>query len=82
MAWIKGFPNDSTQVLDVPMFVPTLTDGDLATDTYVGMPIGATVLTASLNAADGAWILKVTNVNGNEGDWVFLSEGGNIGAGL
>lgn len=82
MAWIKGFPNDGTQVIDVPIFVAALAQADLATDPYVGMPTGTTVLTAAYAGGDGAWIMKMTTTNGDFTDWVYLSSGATIGGSL
>jgi hypothetical protein len=82
MAWIKGFPNESTQVLDVPMYTATLAQADLATDLYVGMPVGATVLTGAYAGGNGAYIMKTSTVAGDYTDWKYLSRDTNTGDSL
>jgi hypothetical protein len=82
MSFVLGFPNSTEQVLNPPIYVVALAEADLATDAYVGLPIGATVLTAAYDGGDGAYIMKMSTLNGDHADWGYLSTGAGVGAPL
>lgn len=82
MSFIQGFPNTEAFVLNPPIFVAALSQAALATDYYVGLPVGSTVLTAAYAGGNGAYIIKVATVAGDYTDWLYLSDGANVGTGL
>lgn len=82
MSFVLGFPNSTEQVLNPPMYVAALAQADLATDLYVGMPIGATVLTGAYAGGNGAYIIKTGTTAGNYTDWKYLSRDTNTGDSL
>ena len=82
MSFIQGFPNTEAFVLNPPIFVAALAEADLATDYYVGLPIGATVLTAAYEAGDGAYIIKAATIAGDHTDWMYLSSAAIVGTAL
>jgi len=79
MPFIKGFPNDEAIVLGQPVYVAALAQADLATDFYVGLPVGATVLTGAYAGGNGAYIIKTAAVASDYTDWKYLSRDTNTG---
>lgn len=80
MAFLVGFPNQEAFVLEAPVYINTFNSADLSNDEYVGLPLGAMILTADLDGSgDGALIMKYSNVSLDKTDWRVLSKGTGIG---
>ena len=80
MAFLVGFPNQEAYVLEAPILNAALDPADLSNDEYIGLPLGAMILTADLDGSgDGALIMKYSNVSLSSTDWRVLSKGTGIG---
>ena len=80
MAFLVGFPNQEAYVLEAPVYINAFNSADLSNDEYVGLPLGAMILTDDLDGSgDGAVIMKYANVSFDGTDWKVLSKGAGIG---
>lgn len=75
MAFLVGFPNNETFVLEPPISVTNLNASDLGVAPYDGMPVGTMLVTNDYDGTGSGVVLMkaLDNVNGTSQDWIYLS---------